>query len=166
MPDDDIFEDQRSAPDPLRVLLGQTANGCWLGYGAVLFLEFGELRFVDDRRKHPSGEWSLWCDQILWRIEQGQRVLAGSEDDAETMEAAIAHLNGRTLMSTVVDEETGDSTFVFADELVLRTFVVTSEEDARWRFRHRDSECVLIGPPPKSFAPMLVPNRDGEQADR
>lgn len=146
MSDTDILDGKQSAPDPLRVLLGQTASGCWLGYGAVLFLEFGELRFVDHRRKHPSGEWSLWCDQILWRMEQGQRVLAGSEDDPQTMEAAIAHLNGRTLISVAVDPAMGDSTFLFTDELVLRTFVVTSEEDARWNFRYSDSGFVLIGP--------------------
>jgi hypothetical protein len=49
---------------------------------------------------------------------------------------------------------------------VLRTFVVTSEEDGRWNFRHRNSEFFLIGPPPKSSIPTVVPNKDGEDADR
>jgi hypothetical protein len=160
VPDEDILEPDQSAQDPLHVLLGQTADGCWIGYGAVLFLEFGELTFVDGRRKHPCGEWSLWCDQILWRMEQGSRVLAGSEDDAEVMEAAIAHLNGRTLISAAVDPDTGHSTFMFTDELVLRTFVVTSEEDARWNLGHRDSpDSPWVGPPYEKLCPRDGPRR-------
>jgi len=161
--DEDILEPDQSTLGPLCVLLGQKANGCWIGYGAVLFLEFGELRFVDDRRKHPSGEWSLWCYEILWRMEQGSCVLAGSEDHAEVMEAAIAHLNGRTLISATVDPETGDSTFMFTDELVLRTFVVTSEEDARWNLRHRGSEFTLVGPPTNQSVSAMV--RDNNAGD-
>src|SRR3569833_1083184 len=83
-------------------------------------------------------------------MEQGSRVLAGSEDVAEVMDAAIAHLNGRTLISAAVDPDTGHSTFMFTDELVLRTFVVTSEEDARWNLGHRDS------PDPPWVGPFFV----------
>src|SRR3569833_3428948 len=93
-------------------------------------------------------------------MEQGSRVLAGSEDVAEVMEAAIAHLNGRTLISAAVDPDTGHSTFMFTDELVLRTFVVTSEEDARWNFGHRDSPDPLwVGPPYEILCPHENPRQ-------
>jgi hypothetical protein len=127
-------------------LVGQKAHGCWIGYGSVLFLEFGEPRPLDDPHRHPSGEWSLWCDRILWRIEQGDRVLAGSEDARSTMENAIEELNGRTLLSGQISPTTGDSLLEFTDHLVLKTFVTTSEEDARWQFRRGDADFELLGP--------------------
>lgn len=68
-------------------LIGQTANGCWLGYGSVVFLEFGCLQPPGPGENHPRGEWGLWCEQIEWRIELGDSIIAGSEDDRATMEA-------------------------------------------------------------------------------
>ena len=141
-------------PEPFRSLIGQRTNGCWLGYGSVLFLEFGTRTSPDDLRNHPSGEWILWCDQILWRIEPGDRVLAGSEDDRDTMEAAVRQMNGRALVSGEMDPDSGDSVLTFSENLVLRTFVLTSEEDARWNLRHENSESVMIGPPLKGVQPL------------
>jgi len=73
----------------------------------------------------------FWCDRILWRIEPGDGVLAGSEDDRPVMESPIQQINGRSLLSG------HDSILEFTDHLVLKTFVTTSQEDARWHFRHR-----------------------------
>ena len=132
---------------PFAPLIGQKAQGCWLGYGSVLFLEFGEHQPLGDRRMHhASGEWSLWCDQILCRIEQGDRILAGSEDDRSIMESAIEQMNGRTLVSGEISQSTGDSRLEFTDSIVLKTFVLTSEEDARWNLTHLRSDGVLLGP--------------------
>lgn len=86
-------------PDPFASVVGQTANGCWLGYGSTLFIEFGERTIAQDLKHHSSGEWSLQCGSILWRVEQGDRVLAGSEDDRPEMEAAIKRLNGLVFVS-------------------------------------------------------------------
>jgi hypothetical protein len=149
-----------SGPGPFAPLIGQRAQGCWLGYASVLFLEFGEPQPVDDGERHPRGEWGLWCDQILWRIEQGDRVLAGAEDDEVTMESAVEQINGRILVSGEMSQSTGDSRLEFTDRLVLRTFVTTSQEDARWLLRHGadyvSSEPQLsrnpdeVAPPPDS----------------
>jgi hypothetical protein len=137
----------QTTPDRFRVLLGQKANGCWLGYGSVLFLEFGEP-IPDDLKHHRSGEWSLWSDQILWRIEQGERVVAGSEDDRQKMEAAVAELNGHTLLSITIDPETRDSVLAFTEDFVLHTFVLTSEEETGWNFRQGNSEFGPVDPEP------------------
>jgi hypothetical protein len=134
-------EDSKSGP--FAPLIGQKAQGCWLGYGSVLFLEFGEPQPVQDGWKHYRGEWSLSCDQILWRIEQGDRVLAGSEDDRPIMESAIEQINGRTLVAGQISCSTGDSLLEFTDHLVLKTFVITSEQDARWSFRHGGADLAL-----------------------
>jgi hypothetical protein len=145
--------------EPFAPLIGQKAQGCWLGYGSVLFLEFGEPQRLDERGAHPSGESTLWCDRIFWRIEQGDRVLAGSEDDRPLMENAIQQINGRILLSGQISQSTGDSMLEFTDHLVLKTFVTTSQEDARWHFRHKDADYVALGP-------MLVPSGDGDSRGR
>jgi hypothetical protein len=131
---------------PFAPLIGQKAQGCWLGYASVLFLEFGDLQPLDAPEKHPRGEWSLWSDRILWRIEHGDRVLAGAEDDYPNMERALEQINGRILLAGQISESTGDSLLEFTDHVVLRTFVDTSEEDARWHFKHRGSDYVTLGP--------------------
>lgn len=147
MPDEQTARTpDQSGLDTFTPLIGQTAKGCWLGYGSVLFLEFGDRIGPETLQYHRSGEWSLWCDQILWRIEQQDRVLAGSEDDRSTMEAAIDQINGHVLMSGETCGSTGDSILRFNDDLVLRTFVLTSEEDARWHFKHGDAAYILLGP--------------------
>ncbi len=88
----------------------------------------------------------MWCDQIYWRIEQGDHVLAGSEDDRPVMESAIDQINGRVLLSGQIAQLTGDSLLEFTDNLVLKTFVPTSEEDARWYLKHAQAEYILLGP--------------------
>jgi hypothetical protein len=134
-----------SGSGPFAPIIGQKAQGCWLGYGSMLFLEFGEPQPLAESQKRPFGEWGLWCGRILWRIEQGDLVLAGSEDDEPTMESGIEQMNGRILVSGQVSESTGDSRLEFTGHLVLRTFVIKSQEDARWTFRHYD-EYAPLGP--------------------
>jgi hypothetical protein len=132
-------------------LIGQTARGCWLGYGNCLFLEFGESRPSGPRETHPRGEWGLWCDQIEWRIEQGDRVIAGSEDDRSTMEAGIHEINGKSFLSGEIFRS-GDSILTFSDGLILRTFVITAEEDANWNFRDQNGDSSSFGPDHLPFA--------------
>jgi hypothetical protein len=50
------------------------------------------------------------------------------------METAIQKVNGRTLLSGRILPP-GDSVLTFEDQLVLRTFVISTEEDVRWNFR-------------------------------
>jgi len=44
----------------------------------------------------------FWCDRILWRIEPGDGVLAGSEDDRPVMESPIQQINGRSLLPDTI----------------------------------------------------------------
>jgi hypothetical protein len=133
-------------PNLFAPLMGQTAQGCWLGYGNTLFLEFGLAQPLDDGRNHPQGEWGLWCERMVWRIEQGDRVHAGFEDDRDTVERAIKRIDGSTFISGDLLRPFGDSILIFSDNLVLRTFVTTTEEDSRWLFRDRDGKYFRLGP--------------------
>jgi hypothetical protein len=126
-------------------LVGQPAQGCWLGYGNMLFLEFGQSQPLLDREIHPRGECGLWSDHIEWRIELRDRVLSGSEDDRATMESGIKQINGKTFVSGEILRPSGDSVLTFSGEVVLRTFVIASEEDVRWTFRDREGKYFRLG---------------------
>jgi hypothetical protein len=127
-------------------LIGQTAQGCWLGYGSVLFLEFGQPQPPRDGRTHPHGEWGLQSDLVEWRIEQRDHIVSGSEDDRATMESGIKQIDGKTFVSGEILQPSGDSVLTFSDDLVLRTFVISSEEDSRWIFRDREGRYFHLGP--------------------
>jgi hypothetical protein len=148
------FQEEFFAP-----VVGQKANGCWLGYGSTLFLEFGERLTAGDLKNRKSGEWSMQCGSVLWRIEHGDCVLAGSEDDRSVMEAAIDQINGQPFMRGTISHLTGDSTLEFASNIVLRTFVLTSEEDARWSLRRGAGEFQALGP-------NLATNSEGVSDDK
>jgi hypothetical protein len=125
-------------------LVGQLANGCWLGVGSVLFFEFGALRPAENAKHHPRGELALWTGSVSWRLEQGERVIAGSCDDKATMNLAIERVNGAVFISGEL-LPTGDSKLFFSGGLTLRTFVDTTEEDARWVLRNRDGNVSALG---------------------
>jgi hypothetical protein len=112
----------------------------------VLFLEFGQSQPLLDRENHPRGEFGLWCDWIEWHIERRGHVITGSEDDRAAMETGIAELEGMVFGYGELLLPSGDSILTFSDDLVLRTFVTTSEEDARWNFRDRDGKYFHLGP--------------------
>lgn len=111
------------SPTVFEELIGRTANGCWVGYGSALFLEFGES---------DKDRLSLWAEWLSWRIELGDGILGGSSDDDATMEIALSRLDGHALLSGELDEATGDSVLRFEDGFVVRAFVATTGEDKGW----------------------------------
>src|SRR6185437_15308565 len=68
-------------------LSGKTAWGVRLGHGSFLTLEFGKPVVAQQGQSH--GEWHLWLYMCNWRLETNQGVLAGSNDDRETIERAL-----------------------------------------------------------------------------
>lgn len=159
VPDDASPINPATALDPFASLVGQTAKGCWLGYGSTLFLEFGEQTVLEDLKNHSRGEWSLQCGSVLWRIEQGDHVWAGSEDDRPAMEAAIDSLNGLVFLSGELLEGTGDSRLRFSNDVILRTFVLTFEEDPRWSLGHGDGEWLTLGPSLMTTSESSIPEK-------
>ncbi|MGB8065288.1 MAG: hypothetical protein WCF26_25625 [Candidatus Sulfotelmatobacter sp.] len=138
---------EQANSDVFAPVAGQTARDCWLGYGNALFLEFGQPQPLLDRETHPRGEWGLWSDNIEWRIEQGNRVIAGSEDDRSTMVAGVHVINGRSFLSCEISPA-GDSTLTFSDDVTLHTFVISTEEGANWNFRDQQGVYSCVRPKP------------------
>jgi hypothetical protein len=150
-------------PDLFAPLVGQTAQGCWLGYANTLFLELGPPQPLVERENHPKGKWGLWCDTMVWRIEQGDQVHAGLEDDRDTAEKAVKRIDGATFISGEL-LPFGDSILTFSDNLVLRTFRAAIEEDARWLFRDMDGKHYRLGP--DRAYPEGQANPQGQQESR
>ncbi len=129
----------------------------------MLFLEFGNPQPLRDHETRPRGEFGLHCDWREWRIERRGRVLAGSEDDRLDMESGIKEIDGKIFKSGVISLPSGDSVLMFSDDLVLRTFVITSEEDARWIFRDREHKYFHLGPD-RAYAEDGVAEQDARES--
>jgi hypothetical protein len=123
--------------DFLAPIIDKAANNCWLGYGSALFLEFGQLRQEKETPRHPTGEWTLTSDKILWRVESNGRAVGGSEDDRSTMEAAVRELQGKTLISSQSMEPSGDSILTFSDGVILRAFALLTNSNTQWELTAR-----------------------------
>lgn len=141
-----------------RPLIGQKACGAWIGHGSALFLEFGEPRPLEAKQRHAKGEWTLSNDTLMvWRVERGDTVVTGSEDDRKTIEAGLAQVNGRRLLAIRFENEIGDISLSFEDDLSLRSFVNRTELSDEGRWWVRDSADNYHSIDPKYAGPARLP---------
>jgi hypothetical protein len=87
-----------------------------VGYASFLTLEFGEPvweKLGNSDEEYAHGEWHLWIQHALWRLEHGGAVVAASDDDRSSLERAVGVLEGRTLADVRVEPATLDTAFVF-----------------------------------------------------
>ncbi|KAM3100947.1 hypothetical protein ACKFKF_10775 [Phormidesmis sp. 146-12] len=125
-------------------LLGQKAWGVLLGHGSFITLEFGKS-LVRPSEKKVHGEWHLWIYCCAWRLEKGDRVLAGSEDPRSKLEQAVQQLEGLVLNSVELLSPAWDTLFKFEDQVVLRLFPLLSEEAEHWMLYMPDG-VLSVGP--------------------
>ncbi|MCL2453971.1 MAG: hypothetical protein FWD18_01520 [Micrococcales bacterium] len=108
--------------------------------GTSIALNFG-LPLPDKARR---GQWRLSTYYAAWRIETPHAVLAGSEDSREEMENGVATLEGKVLLDSAVETPSLSAIFFFADEIRLRTFCYTREED-HWALFRPDGMVRVAG---------------------
>ena len=127
-------------------ILGKTAWGVSLGVGSFVTLEFGNpiQQSVELQRTH--GEWHLWIYCCEWRLEEGDKVLAASEDERTKIETAIQRLEGMALQSIDILRPAWDTIFKFEDDVILRLFSVHSEDYENWMLYTPDGNVLTIGP--------------------
>ena len=108
-------------------LVGLPAWNARQGHGSFLTFEFGDpVPAASDERVH--GVWHLWVYMVSWRIEDAATILAACEDDRDTIAAALARLEGRSLTSITAVGPALDTVFDF-DGLYLRTFALWSRAE-------------------------------------
>jgi hypothetical protein len=96
----------------LTPLMGLTAWQCELGVGSMFTVEFGEP--WTDVDGAVRGRWHLWVTMAAWRLETGDRVLAGCEDHRSRLAEVLPALNGRRLAGISVDPVTFETVFDFS----------------------------------------------------
>lgn len=101
-------------------ILGQIAWGAAKGHGSFLSFEFGSPSLVvhdhpslSRRSAYARGASSLWIYCCHWRITRTGEQLAWSEDDAATIDHAVACLVGQRLDAIAVDPSDGHTHFRF-----------------------------------------------------
>ena len=116
-----------SCPTPLetfiRPMLKLPAWGVKRGYGSFLTFEFGQPTLKVDERHSPEnglrrtacvlGQWHLWINCCHWRVLQGGKLLAESEDVSQAIDRATATLDAQKLIALSVAPGHGRSTFTF-----------------------------------------------------
>ncbi len=130
----------------INLLLGQKAWGISLGVGSFLTLEFGQILLSSDKHQRIHGEWHLWIYNCAWRLEEGDKVLAASEDERGKIEQAIQHLEGLVLQSVDLLPPVWDTVFTFEHQVILRLFSIHSEGYEHWMLYTPDGNVLSLGP--------------------
>ncbi len=140
--DSDIQEIQRI----IAPLSGEKAWGAALGVGSFVTIEFGKPIPPQNSEDKQHGEWHLWIYCCAWRLEEGNSVLAASEDDRAKLETAIKRLQNLTLLSIGLSLPGFDTVITFEQDVVLRLFPIFSEEFEHWMLYTPDGNALTIGP--------------------
>ena len=148
-------EDIQAIHELLAPIIGREAWGVHVGYGAQLTIHFGagrtETRTTRSGKQWSSthGEWDVWTDSCVWRLEDATSVLAAYEDPRLLMDSAFARLNGRRLLSIDVSPTSADTVFTFDDGILLRLFSIYMDPDgdhAHWMLFAPAHQVLVIGP--------------------
>ncbi|MFC8723525.1 hypothetical protein [Kitasatospora sp. NPDC057198] len=113
-------------------LLGLPAWRVEHGWGSFVDMEFGDPLPPDGRGK-VYGRWHLWVMMAAWRLEDADRVLAGSEDHG--LQESLDYLEGRPLTEVLIDPGTLATVFDF-DGLRLRTFPLYRTDPDEGEYDH------------------------------
>ena len=126
-------------------ILGQKAWNVSLGHGSFITMEFGVSLLSDEIDRQPRGEWHLWVYCCAWRLEEGNNVLASSEDSRLELELAVKRMAGLALRSIKIFRPAWDSIFTFEEQVVLRLFSIYSKECEHWMLFMPNGNDIIIG---------------------
>jgi len=127
-----------------------------LGMGSFLTFDFGR-RIKDDG--HFRGEWHLWIYQASWRLIHGDRELADSDSERQTIEVAIRRLEnpGCELSNVTFDPQNTVTEFVFGQfRLIVSPAEYLDDPDERdeyWLFFMPDNTVLTVGPGGTNLGP-------------
>lgn len=78
----------------LTAAYGLEAWGTTLGHGSFLTVELGGAAAAS-----AHGATTCGSSQSAWRIEDGESMIAGSEDDRDALAGKVTVLDGRTVLT-------------------------------------------------------------------
>jgi len=137
----------RSGVDPVELvgrLIGQAPWGVRLGVGSFLTMEFGRPETnVGDRTTH--GEFHLWFYMCSWRIEMGERIIAGSEDERPAIEAVLKNLVLSSVEKIELVGPSLDLAIQFGPATRVLTFSTSSARNQeQWMLLTPDGNCLTV----------------------
>lgn len=108
---------------------GEPAWSVRQGTGSFLTLEFGKSvpargrpRHDDEDGPRPHGERHLWIYCCHWKILRGEEQLALSDSSDAVIRSALAQIEGKELEDILVDIDSGQTGFLFSDEISIQTW--------------------------------------------
>jgi hypothetical protein len=129
----------------LQGVIGQKAWGVARGQGSFVTMEFGQPVPPTKANEKSHGEWHLWLYDCAWRLEQGESIIVGSEDELAKIETAIQAIEGHALLAFELITPALDAVITFEDNLLLRLFAVSTEEMDSWMLFTPD-KVITVGP--------------------
>jgi hypothetical protein len=126
-------------------LIGLKAWGVNLGQGSFITLEFGNALPPDERTKIQHGEWHLWIYNSSWRLENGEKVLVGSEDSRQEINKNIRILEGLVLKNISFLAPGPDTVLEFENSIRLKVFpLIFHEENDYWILYMPDGKTLTL----------------------
>jgi hypothetical protein len=130
--------------DALLRLRGKPGWGTVRTHGSMFFLEIGDSLL---RKGHkPHGEWHFLIECCHWRFETSDKVLVGSEDDQQFIDATFEKLNLGTVEIAQVSDPSHDLLISFSSGARFRTFSTSAEATDQW------TQWLLYGPKDEDYA--------------
>lgn len=137
-------DDLRGIRERVAPLLGQRSWDARLGIGSFVTLEFGTPREPVGKRAH--GEWHLWVYCCAWRMDEGDEVVAASEDARDMLEQAVTRLEGRVLERVEITGPALETTWWFERRLALHLFPIFSRDFEHWLLYLPGGDVLTAGP--------------------
>lgn len=125
----------------LAAAYGRTAAATTLGEYALLTVEL-----VETEGQGADRRYRLSISGAVWRLEDGDTVLAASADESDDLAERVARLNGRALVSVAVEPRSLSARFAFDGGLSLVTFSVYTHAVEHWALCRPDGTVLVAGP--------------------
>ncbi len=141
-------------------IVGQCPWRARVGVGSFLTFDFGR-RIQEDH--HFRGEWHLWIYQAKWSLVHGDRKIADSDSERQTIEVAVRRLEcrGSELREVKFNPQNLVTEFMFGDfRLVVSPADYLDDPDGRdeyWLFFMPDDTVLAVGPGGINLGPSDLP---------
>jgi hypothetical protein len=130
--------------DALSRLRGKPGWGLARTHGSMFFLEIGDSLLRKGRK--PHGEWHFLIECCHWRFETPDKVLVGSEDNQQFIDATFEKSNLGSIENAEVSAPSNDLLIEFSSGARFRTFSTSAEATNEW------TQWLLYGPPDDDYA--------------
>jgi hypothetical protein len=125
------MRERPSIQDALSNLTGKPAWGAARDVGSIFFLQVGESRTIPGLRR-SYGEWHFLIDCCHWRFETSDKLVVGSEDDQQFIDATFERLDLGRVESAEVLRPSHDLLVRFSSEARFKTFSTSAEATDQW----------------------------------